>query len=1281
MRLKHWVIFLHFFIFIFLTVNNSKAQTLKISDSLVWSSPFTIQVSKDNSFKCLKFKNGIYPYANSVIPLYSKKTKIPSDGYNANIRIINVVTQPLSSEELSIVELSKEFPKIDSLLVSYNVYSEKKSGYLILNFCPIIKNRQTNSYEKVKYFNLEISLNPKQKVSKGRTYVSNSILANGKFYKYGVKNTGIYKIGYSDIIALGIDPSITDPANAAIFGNGGTPIPEDNSISRPDDIRESAIFVSGGGDGKFDANDYILFYAKSPNGWSYNSATHLYEYQNNAFTDYAYYFLTFDSGVGLKKRIPNAPEITEPYSQTITSYSRYFAHEKDVVNLVKSGKNWLGEVFDVNTSYSFPFRISNLDLTAPLKIGIKVAHNAKLNANFSVNIGGSNQTLTLGANTGDYSKATEAYNLFLFSPTNGSFNVNLSYTKPSTLAIGWLNNIVINAKCNLLQSEPQMVFSNPETVGLNSIVKYDISNASSSTVWDVTDINNISKVHTALVGNTLSFVYKADTLCEFVSFNGQSYNAPQFVGTVDNQNLHALPTADMLIITHTDLISEAQRLQLFHQNTRGLIVHVVTTNQIYNEFGSGSPDISAIRDFIKMFYDKYGPNSLKYVLLFGDASYDYKNILNYGNNYVPTYENDTTPDESYSFSSDDYFGLLDDNEGNDCTGLLDIGIGRFVVNNTTQARQMVDKTIRSCSKTDLTKNSTSEISNFGDWKNSITIIGDDEDGNTHLSTAIRLTNIVEQNYPNYNLEKIFLDAYPQVSNSGGQRYPDVEIAINEKMRKGTLLMNYVGHGGEVGWAHERILRISDIQSWSNKYNMPVMLTATCEFTRYDDPSRVSAGELVFLNSSGGASALLTTSRIAWSGTNEILCINFFNNVFQKIDGKYSTLGDLVRISKNLDPGGWSNLRNFVLIGDPSVSLAFPTYSVQATHINGNTISATPDTLKALSFSVIKGIIKDNNGNKMNTFNGEISVTIYDKPSTLQTLGNDPSSPIVSFNYQKNILFRGKSKVINGDFEISFIVPKDIAYNYGFGKISFYAKCDTADACGYFNNIVVGGISANPITDNLPPNINLFLNDEKFVNMGLTNENPVFIAQVSDSSGINVVGNTIGHDAVITIDGQTENCIEINDYFETEMNSFQKGKFRYPLKNIAEGKHNLTFKVWDILNNSAEKTIEFTVVKQVQLKLDHVLNYPNPFTTQTNFYFEHNQAEAVMDVRIQIFTITGKLIKTITQNTQMNGFRSEGILWDGTDEFGDKLAKGVYLYKLSVRNNSSTAEKIEKLVIL
>lgn len=1307
MNTKHWVHKLIYF-FVAITTVHTYGQNITISDSIYWQNLTKTIVSKDFSFTSFKFNGGIYPTASSAIPIYSKKVSIPTNHEINKIRLVRFESIPLTNEELAVAKSTNLRTRIDTFTLHGSIYSERKKDFFVLNFLPIILNKRTNALEKVTTFEVSIELSLKTVPSKGRTYAANSVLATGNWYKIKTFNEGVHILKKQDVIAMGLDPNTTDPAMISIFGNGGTPLPQKNATPRRDDLTESAVVVEGGGDGSFDDTDYVLFYTQSPVGWVFDKTAHQYNYNRNSYGDFSYYFITFDPAIGTKKRIQTAAAITAAATQTISKYTRFIAYEKERLNLTKSGSDWLGETFDYTTEYDFPFRISNIDLSSPLKVTVGAAANASANSSFNITIGGTTQSISLSGipSNADQIKATENSQMFTFTPPASSFNINISYIKPTTLAIGWLNNIIIQAQCLLSQTESQLIIrSNGATINTD-IFAYTVSNGATSKVWDITDINNIYQIPTTINGSDLSFKSLSDTIHEFVSFNGQNYFSPQFVGTIENQNLHAIPALNMVIIAHPDFVAAAEELKTFHENERGLSVQIVTPNQIYNEFGSGSPDVVAIRDFVKMCYDKNGPSVFKYLLLIGDASYDYRNILGLNQNFVPTFENEISTDDHTSFGSDDFFGLLDDSEGEGCTGLLDIGIGRFVVKTATEAQNMVDKTIRYCSKSDLAKNNTSQISNYGDWKNVISIIADDGNVNAHLSTAIDLSDIVETNYPNFNVEKIFLDAYTQVSNSGGQRYPEVEVAINERMRKSALLMTYVGHGGEVGWAHERILKISDILSWQNKFNQPIMFTATCEFTRFDDPARVSAGELVHLNTNGGAEALFTTSRVAWTNTNDFLAKNFFQNAFIQLgDNQYHSLGELILISKNLDPGSWSNLRNFILIGDPSITFAFPKYKVKTTAINQNSIStksnqvnkensrsiglkdlhlkSPTDTLKALSLANIKGIVTDNSDVKLTNFNGEISVIVYDKPSTMRTLANKPEESIaVNFQYRKNIIFKGRAKVTNGDFDISFIVPKDIGYNYGLGKFSYYGKCDTADATGSFMDIVVGGYSDHPIIDNTPPTVKLFLNNENFANLGLTNENPTFIAQVSDSSGINIMGSSIGHDAVITIDNQSNKSIVINDYFETELNSYQKGTFNYPLSDLSEGKHTLTFKVWDILNNSSEKTLEFTVVKQAQVQLDHVLNYPNPFTTNTNFFFEHNQGESYLNTKIQIFTITGKLVKSITQSILMTGSRSDGIPWDGTDDYGDKLAKGVYLYKLSVKTGSGNyAEKIEKLVIL
>ncbi len=1273
-----------FFYFLILLSINLYSQKIIFKDSLEWENPVTKYVNKEISYTSLKFQGCFYPNGNRELPYCDIKYKLPVNYKNIEIKIINQVFEFVPVSELILTNLIN-FNLDNEIKFNSSIYSEKKTPYLLINFCPIVKNPSNGKFERLIKYEIEVLLSEEIKDKKTKSYATSSVLATGNWYKYAVSYSGIYKITKQDVVAMGLNPNNVDPSNISVFGNGGTPLPEKNSTYRTDDLAENAVYVNGGGDGQFNDNDYVLFYAKSPIEWKYNQINQIFEHTQNNYSNLAYYFITFDNTIGTKKRVQSIAPITEAANQIATKYSDFRVYENDKYNLLKSGKDWFGELFDNKTSYSFPFVFQNLDLSSPIIIGVKAAANSQNASSFFTNIGGSNQILSISSSASN--AASQNSNIFYFTPSSSSFNVNITFNKPTSSAKGWLNYLAINGRCNLNQSSPQFSFRDPISVGIGNIAEYQILNGSSTTVWDVTDFNNAKKVTTLLSGSTLTFKSTADSLHEFIAFNGQLFYTPQYIEKVTNQNLHSLSAADMIIVSYPGFISEAQRLANYHNSNRGLSVHVVPTNQIYNEFGSGSPDPTAIRDFMKMFYDKYGPNSLKYLLLFGDASYDYKNILGFGGNYVPTYENNNSIQEQFSWGSDDYYTLLDDDEGENCGfGLLDISVGRFVVKSLSEANDMVDKTIRYLSNRDETTNISNPniVSNFGDWRNTVTIIGDDADNNeiSHLNGAISLSSVIEQNYKNYNVEKIYLDAYPQTSNSGGQRYPDVENAIAQRMRKGCLLMSYVGHGGGVGWAHERILRMDDISKWSNKYNMPIMLTLTCSFSHFDDPQVTTAGESAFLNNNGGAVALITSSRIAWSGTNETLGINILNNAFHKIGSKYLTLGDLISTGKNSSPSDWNNLRSFVLIGDPSIVLSYPKYKVETTHVNNQAVSVTPDTIKSQSFVTIKGQITDELGNKLNSYNGYLFPTVFDKPSKMQTLGNDPPAHIVQFEMLNNILFKGKVKVTSGDFEFSFIVPKDIGYNYGFGKISYYAKCDTADANGYFNNFIVGGVYDTLINDETPPELSLYMNDTKFISGGLTNENPMLLALVNDFTGINITGSGIGHDAVAILDDDYENSIILNDFYESDLNKYNSGKFKYSFENLSEGLHKLTVRVWDIMNNSIEKSIEFNVVNSSEFTIDNAINYPNPFSNYTNFIFNHNQDEGILGVKISIFNITGRLVKTIEQNTLTYGYRCEPIQWDGKDDYGSKITNGIYIFKISVTNSvGKIAEKTGKIVII
>ncbi len=572
---------------------------------------------------------------------------------------------------------------------------------------------------------------------------------------------------------------------------------------------------------------------------------------------------------------------------------------------------------------------------------------------------------------------------------------------------------------------------------------------------------------------------------------------------------------------------------------------------------------------------------------------------------------------------------------------------------------------------------------FGSWRNVVCFVADDEDGNMHMEDhAEKMAVRLDTSYGYINVDKIYLDAYEQVSTSGGQRAPDVNEAINRRMDKGSLIMNYTGHGGEAGWAHERILGITDINNWENYDRLPIFITATCEFSRYDDPTRVSAGELVLLNPKGGAVALFTTARATYGSPNFQLNNAMYDFMFEKVNGEYPRFGDLIRNAKNKSGNITDNDRKFILLGDPALKLAYPEHTVNTISINNVTVSAVPDTIKALQKVTVSGQVVDANGSLLSSYNGILRPTVYDKPTEVQTLVTDPDSQPFTFKLLMAILFNGKANVTNGEFTFSFIVPKDIAYDYGYGKISYYASNENTDATGYYKNIVIGGYDNTVPPDDQGPQIELYLNDENFAFGGITDENPVLLAYVSDSSGINTVGTGIGHDIVTTLDNDNNKSVIINDYYESDVDSYSSGVITYPFSSLSKGNHSLTLKVWDVHNNSSEAYTEFVVAESAELAIEHVLNYPNPFTTKTAFYFDHNQPGSMLEVQVQIYTVSGRLIKTIDEFVMTNGFRSDPIHWDGLDDYGDRIGRGVYLYKLRVRSqDGSFAEKLEKLVIL
>jgi len=1111
-------------------------------------------------------------------------------------------------------------------------------------------------------------------------YGQNSVFESGNWFKFAVDTTGVFKIDANFLQNLGINTTSINPRNIKIYGNGGNMLPELISDFRYSEIQENSIFVSGENDGVFNDNDYILFFAQGPHHWEVDTNNNTVEHIQNIYSDYSYYFLTIGDSPG--KRITNRTPIAGTSSQTITQFEDYTFYEKEEINLIAIGRLWFGEDFSVentkNFSIPFPNLVTNSDLT------IKIAAVAQSSDESFMSCIANNQTLTPlsfdevdNSTTRGLAKQSESSSTI---QTNGNvIDIELNYNNngiPSANA--YLDYIEVFGKKELTVNNFQFQFRSFDVANTTEIFTYQIQNSQNiSQVWEVTDIINPTIVsNESNTSNIFSFNDNGGSLKEYSVLTNNYYTPIQIDNRiVENQNIRSLVNTQYLIITSSSLNSQAQRLANYHQNNSGLTTAVVNLNKIYNEFSSGSPDITGIRDFIKYLYDNSSEElKLEYVCFFGDSSYDYKNRITGNNNVVPTYHDETSFNLVNSYVTDDYYVMISDDDG----GMrsiddLDIASGRIPVSTSQQAEAVVDKILKYY-----------DTSSFGNWKNNITFIADDiddEDADSLLQSDLeRVADSVKKNKPQFNIKKIYLDAYQQESSSGGERYPDVEEDIINAIEKGTLVFDYFGHGGEDGLSQERVFYINRIKTLSNINTLPLFITVTCEFSRFDNPLRETAGEHLFWNEDGGAVSMITTTRDVLINQGKIFNALLAEYVFGFDENDDSIAQNLVKTKNETI----TDQRYFIFFfGDPAMKLAIPKPNIVLSKINDIDISQANDTLKALSRIKLEGTITDLNNNVLSDFNGTIYPTIFDKSFDRETLDNGNDGIVNTFDIQESKIFNGKASVQNGIFEFEFIVPKDIKTAYGNGKVSLYANNDLIEKGGYNYDIIIGGIDENAPEDNIGPEIQAYLNDESFIDGGNTNSSPNLIIKLVDDSGINTSLTAIDHDIVAILDGNEAEPIILNDYYETELDDFTQGEVNYQLRDLSTGSHTLTIKAWDTYNNSSEITLTFVVLDDGNLYLENVLNYPNPFVNYTEFWFNHNKPYQPLEVQVQIFTVSGKLIKTINQAVQTTGSLSRSINWDGLDDFGNKIAKGVYVYKLKVTstNDSLTSEKFEKLVIL
>lgn len=1217
--------------------------------------------------------------------LYKIEKRFLSHYELPTVSLSNLTSKAIGLQKEKSIKLPKDFtPK-----VSIGIERKRAIAYILI---PQYIEKQDGNVEQLLSYtlNLDEKQNTNAKATGNRVYAPNSVLSSGSWYQISLENQGVYKIDFDFIKSnIGIDLSGKPSSNIRLYGNGGEMLGENNLLPREDDLTENAIAVFDGGDGTFDPGDYFLFYANGPHTIYKDSLEKQFKHQINLYSNQSYYFLNFDKTGG--KRISLQTGSLTP-NVNVISYNDFYFYEKDSVNPGKFGKSWWGDEFNdqpgryLTRNYTMVF--PNIDIATPATIrtrfgAISYTATNTMNVYANENLLHSTPLKMIGQNY--YDPVLEIKDLTTTTTLTGpNLNLKFTFTKGGSAAFGYLDFFEINLRRNL-QFTGYLNFADWNSVGASNIAQYTIQNANSNTIiLDITNPLVPIQMQTSLVGNTLSFVQQASSLHRFIATDGSVVNTPIYNGLVANQNLHGQTEKDLIIITHTSLKSEAERLALHHISKRQYKTLIVTPQEIYNEFSSGSQDVSAIRDFVKMFYDRGSETTIpKYLLFFGDASYDYKNRINGNTNLVPVYETWESTNKTMGYCTDDYFGFLDDiedvnNYNFNHTNTLDIGIGRITVSTTAKAADVVNKIIQYDSP-----------QSFGPWKNNMTFNADDGDGAIHLEDAEIMSGYINDSLPMFNNYKIYVDGYVQQSTPAGPRTPDANKAVVANLYNGTFLVNYNGHGGPLGWCEERIFSMDDVNFLTNLNKLPLFITATCDFAPFDNPSINSAGEILLTKADGGAIALMTTTQLVYADQNRIMNFNYMKEGFKLMEnGQYPTLGDAYRRSKNLryvsslEEFSASNFRKFALLGDPALPLAFPKHRIYTDSVNGLSITSYTDTLKALGKYTISGHVADVNGNILTSYNGVVFPTIFDKPKKLTTLQNDWDSPKREYSIQNSAIYKGKATIKNGKFNFTFVVPKDINYAIDFGKISYYANNEVEDATGYDNKILIGGNNSNATSDNAGPIIKPFLNDEKFANGGITKSNSTLLIKLYDENGINYTGTSVGHDITAVLDGNAQNTYILNEFYEADQDKYQSGTVRFPLNNLSEGQHTLHLKAWDVFNNSSEASLNFVVVNHNEGALANVYNYPNPFTTQTQFMFEHNMPNENIYVTINIYSISGKVVKTIRTIVNTPGTRVNNITWDGKDEYGDKLGKGVYLYKLSVKSAGGFSDsKLQKLILL
>lgn len=1072
-----------------------------------------------------------------------------------------------------------------------------------------------------------------------QSYAAHSVLQSGNWWKVAVSDEGVYRIGTSDLSALSGKPV----GDIALYGQPGGMLDETNGTSRPDDLQEIPIEIRDlNSNGLFDGDDYLLFYASGVNRWDYSADLQQYVNTTHPYANYNYVYLTHNSGSHL--RVSTADALTAT-GDALTSIRSTVKHEQELTNTHESGCIWVGEKFyGSTTQQTFTLTLPSA-VNGTVRLRYALASISNSTATFKVSINGQNNTHTLGGSS--------PYGVYLDeAQVNGTtVTFTITYISSESLAAGYLDYIEVDAETAPTYSGGQQLMHIPAGDGL--VHSLTLAGGANARLWDVSDLHNIHSPALSQNGSSVTLNLSTAEGHTLVAF-GSSFKTVAGISAISNQDLHGNANPDLVIVAHSDLLSEAQRLASLHSIVDNMEVLVTTDKAVYNEFSSGQQDPIAIRELLRMYrYRSDNDSTLsapRYLLLFGKGCYDNRNITGHSLPALVTWQTPTSFDsEGSSLASDDVFGYLDDGESGLTYESLEVGIGRLPAKSLEEATHLVDKIEQYMYRRDLL-----EADIRGDWRNSVALLADDADPSCQADTSFTYSQEVTARrintlYPQYNIDKIYADAYVQQSGADGSFYPDAKNALTKRINYGCMLLNYIGHGSSQYIGTERYMEKADINNYSNLLQLPFFITSTCTFGKYDMIGETCGAEEFVLSNGAGIGCVAASRPIA-----HIQVVN--TKVVEQALNPDNRMGDALRMAKNANPATHA----LTLMGDPALRLSFPTYSVVVTKINGKSVDSTQaDSALVLSTVTVEGEIRDADGQVVDDFDGIIYPEVYDRPVSTHTLANDNEGCEVNFTKQQSLLYKGRAPVSGGHFEYHFIIPRDVAYKFDRCKLSHYAKSESEDATGAYQNLYLGGFDESVNLEESRPEVRLYINDTNFRDGGMTDENPTLLVRLYDSIGINAVGSGLGHDITAILDENPNGLIVLNDFYETDVADEHYGSVHYALSGLSAGWHTVSVKAWNIFNYSNSATLRFCVHGSDTLTSSAFSAWPNPSSTQVAMRMEHNCPSSISSATFEIYDMRGRLVRTLTPTAIDGSYVVGPVIWDLRDDGGRRVQAGIY----------------------